>query len=57
MQWLGMSKYTILLILLRFQNLWNLIHIFQKNYENVLLIVSYDLSKFDGSRKIKVWDS
>jgi hypothetical protein len=52
-----MSKYTILLILLRFQNLWNLIHIFQKNYENVLLIVSYDLSKFDGSRKIKVWDS
>ncbi len=26
----------------------------QKNYENIHLNVSYDFSKFDGSRKIKV---
>jgi hypothetical protein len=55
MQWLGTSKYKIFLILLKFQNLWNLINLFQKtNYENVHLSVSYDFSKFDVSRKIKV---
>ncbi len=42
-------------ILLKFQNLWNLINvlikkIMKKNYLNV----SYDFSKFDGSKKIKV---
>jgi hypothetical protein len=26
-------------------------------YENVCLSVSYDFSKFDGSKKIKVWHS
>jgi len=26
----------------------------KKNYENIYLNVSYDLSKFDGSRKMKV---
>jgi len=26
-------------------------------YENVYLSVSYDFSKFDGSKKIKVWHS
>jgi hypothetical protein len=26
----------------------------KKNYENIHLNVSYDFSKFDGSRKIKV---
>jgi len=28
--------------------------IHKKNYENVYLSVSYDFSKFDGSKKIKV---
>jgi len=26
----------------------------EKMYENIYLIISYDFSKFDGSRKIKV---
>jgi hypothetical protein len=26
-----------------------------KNYENIYLSVSYKFSKFDGSKKIKVW--
>jgi hypothetical protein len=34
--------------------LWNVINVFKKNYENVHLSVSYDFSKFDGSKKIKV---
>jgi hypothetical protein len=29
----------------------------KNNYENVHLSVSYDISKFDGSMKIKVWCS
>jgi hypothetical protein len=29
----------------------------KKNYENVHLNVSYDFSKFDGSKEIKVWYS
>ncbi len=29
----------------------------QKTYENVHLNVSYDFSKFNGCRKIKVWHS
>jgi hypothetical protein len=57
MQWWGTSKYTIFLILFRFQNLWTLINVFKNNYENVHLSVSYDFSKFDGSKKIKVWRS
>jgi hypothetical protein len=58
MQWLGTSKYIIFLILLGFQDLWKLINIFIiKIYENVHLSVSNDFSKFDGSRKIKVWRS
>jgi len=32
----------------------DLINLFQKNYENVFLSVSYDFSKFDGSKKLKV---
>jgi len=35
----------------------DLINLFQKNYENVFLSVSYDFSKFDGSKKLKVWHS
>ncbi len=57
MQLLKTSKYTIFLILLRFQNLWHLINGFIKNNENVYLSVSYDFSKFDGPKKIKVWHS
>jgi len=38
MQWLGTSKYTIL----KFQNLWNLINLITKKYENIYLIFSYD---------------
>jgi hypothetical protein len=51
MQWLRTSKYTIFLILLGFQNLWNLINIFTKNNENVHLSVSYDFSKLMGLGK------
>jgi hypothetical protein len=29
-QWLKTSKYTIFLILLKFENLWNLINVFKK---------------------------
>jgi hypothetical protein len=29
----------------------------KKNYEKIYLSVSYDFSKFDGSRKIKVFPS
>ncbi len=50
--WLETSKYTIFLILLKFQNLWNFINVFiLKNYENIYLNVSYDFSKFDGLKK------
>jgi len=55
MQWLWTSKYTIFVILLKFQNLWNLINVFNFFYENVDLNVFYDFSKFDGFKKIKVW--
>jgi hypothetical protein len=48
------KKYTISLILLSFQNLWNLINLFTEINENVHLNVSYDFSKFDGSKKMKV---
>jgi hypothetical protein len=55
MQWLGISKYTIFLILLKFQNLWNLINVFIKNNcENIYLSVFYEFLKFDG---YKVWCS
>jgi hypothetical protein len=54
MQWLGTSKYTIFLILLKFQNLWNLINVFIRKNKNIYLNVSYDFSKFDGSKKAKV---
>jgi hypothetical protein len=55
MQWLGTSKYTILLILLKFQNLWNLINVLIKNFKNIYLNGYSDFSKVDGSKKIKVW--
>jgi hypothetical protein len=29
----------------------------KKNCENIYLSVSYDFFKFDGSKKIKVWQS
>jgi hypothetical protein len=39
-------------MLLNFQNLWNLINVLiEKNYENIYLSVSYDFSKFNGSKK------
>jgi len=51
---------------MKIQNILNIIkisksmelnkHIF-KNYENVYLNVSYVFSKFDGSKKIKLWYS
>jgi len=45
----------LFLILLKIQNLWNLINVLlKKMYENIYLNVSYDFSKFNGSRKIKV---
>jgi hypothetical protein len=53
MQWLRTSKYTIFLILLKFQNLWNLINFYLFINENIYLIVSYDFLKFDGSSKFK----
>jgi hypothetical protein len=57
MQWLETSKYTIFLTWLEIQNLWNLINVLIKKYENMYLNVSYDISKFDGSKKIKLWHS
>jgi hypothetical protein len=49
------NKIPIFLILLSFENLRHLINAFtKKNYKNVHLNVSYDFSKFDGSKKIKV---
>jgi hypothetical protein len=27
----------------------------QNNYENIYLSISYDFSKFDGPKNIKVW--
>jgi len=58
MQWLRTSKYTIFFILLKFQSLFKLINLFQIYiYENIHLNVSYDFSKFNGSKKIKVWRS
>ncbi len=53
MQWLRISKYIIFLILLRFQNLWNLINELIKKKEFFNLNISYDFSKLDGLRKSK----
>jgi hypothetical protein len=36
------------------QNLWNLINVFIKKNENMSLSVSFDISKFNGSKKIKL---
>jgi hypothetical protein len=47
-------KYTIFLILLDFQNLWNLINVFIKKIIIYLNVSYVSYSKFDGSRKIKV---
>jgi hypothetical protein len=42
MQWL--ETLNIIFLLLKFQNLWNLINLFnKKNYENISLSVSYEL--------------
>jgi len=54
MQRLGRSKHTIFFILFKFQNLENLNVLIKENYENIYLSVSYDFSKFDGSKKIKM---
>jgi len=52
MQWSETSKYIIFLILLKFQNLWNLINvIIKKNMKKKYLNVSYDFSKFDEFKK------
>jgi hypothetical protein len=51
MQCLGKSKYIIFLILLSFQNLWNLINVLIFLNENIYLNVFYGFSKFDGLRK------
>jgi len=41
-----------ILILLKFQNLRNLINVLiKKNYENIYLSVSYEFSNFDGFKK------
>jgi hypothetical protein len=40
MQWLGELKYTIFFILFSVQNIWNLINVCKKYYENVHLSVS-----------------
>jgi hypothetical protein len=54
MQWLRTSKYTIFLILLKFQNLWNLINVLiQFFYETIYLNVINDFKKFNGFNKIK----
>jgi hypothetical protein len=49
-------KLKIFKIILKFQNLWNLINVFiiENNYENVYISISYDFSKFNGFTKIKV---
>jgi hypothetical protein len=44
MQWLRIAKYTVFLILLKFQNLWNLINVLILKIMNNL-IVSYDFLK------------
>ncbi len=49
------TKKIIFLILMKSQNLWNLINLLiKKNYENIYLSVFYDFSKFNGFKKIKV---
>jgi hypothetical protein len=49
------SKYILFLILLKFQNLWNLINVLYKNNnEKIHLSVSYEFSKFNEFKKIKV---
>jgi hypothetical protein len=58
MQWLETSKYKIYLILLKFQNLWNLQNVLiKKNYETIYLNVYYEFSKFDGFNKSRCDDS
>jgi hypothetical protein len=59
MQWLQTWKYTIFMILLIFQNLWNPINVIIKNiykniYWNVFSTISQSLM---GCKQIKVWDS
>jgi len=50
MQCLETSKYTILLTLLKIQNLWNLINLFIKKNENMYLSVSYEFQNSMGPR-------
>jgi len=55
MQWLGTSKYTIFLIILKLQKLWNLIYVLLKSFLwKYLFEYSNDFSKFIGSNKINV---
>jgi hypothetical protein len=59
MQWLGKSKYSMFLISLKFQSLYNLINVFtKKNYnENPCLNGFNNFIKFDGCNKMTVWHS
>jgi len=47
-------KYIIFFILSKFQNLLNLKNVLKNNDENVHLNVSYDFSKVNRLRKIKM---
>jgi hypothetical protein len=40
--------------IIEISKIWNLINVFKIFYENVHLNVSYDFSKFNESKKIKV---
>jgi hypothetical protein len=51
MQWLKSSKYLILYILLKLQNIWNLINVLIKKNENIYLNVSYIFKSSMGPRK------
>jgi hypothetical protein len=55
MQWLETSKRTIFLILLKFQNLWNLINILIKKLRKYLLKCFLWFLKVWWVQKIKVW--
>jgi hypothetical protein len=56
-QWLGTSKYTMFLIILKLQKNWNLINVLFKMFLWKYLFKYFilnDFSKFNGSNKIKV---
>jgi hypothetical protein len=52
MQSLGTFKYMVFFILLKFQNLWNLIkHIYEKKFEKNYLVIFYDFQSLIGPNK------